>query len=221
MVKDNNKKIILHLCANTLVGSDSHYYNLDDDYEVIHIGEEVGVENYHPPENVYGVLANPVCTEFSTVAGFDKDFDLESGMVIVNHCFRIILEAQASSKSFKFWSMENPARGKLKSVIGKPTYIYQPWWFLGSPWTKETALWGVFNKPKRDFDNIEDVKQITELWIRPGRKIACLTYLHKSAVKYMPAYDWCKDVILAEKSDNGIRSMCSDGFARSFYLANK
>ena len=216
----SKKKIILHLCANTLVGSDSHYYDLDPDYEVIRIGEEIGVENYHPPKNVYGVFANPECTEFSTVAGFDKNNDIDKGMILVNHCFRIILEAQAKSDNFKFWVVENPARGKLKSVIGKPTYIYQPWWFAGSPWTKETALWGVFNKPERDFDNVEDVNQIPELWIRPGRKIACLTYLHKSAVKHIPEYEWCKDVILAEKSDKGIRSMCSDGFTKAFKLAN-
>ena len=57
------KKIILHLCAD--LGSDSRYYQLDDDYEVIKVGQEIGVENYNPPKNVYGIIANPPCTEFS------------------------------------------------------------------------------------------------------------------------------------------------------------
>ena len=86
------KKIILHLCAD--LGSDSRFYQLDDDYEVILIGEKIGVENYTPPKNVYGIIANPVCTEFSTAAGFDKVGDLDKGMVLVNHCKRIIEESK-------------------------------------------------------------------------------------------------------------------------------
>lgn len=67
-----NKKIILHLCAD--IGSDSTPYQDHDDYEVILVGKEIGVENFNPPENVYGVIANPVCTEFSTVrtGGFER-----------------------------------------------------------------------------------------------------------------------------------------------------
>ena len=40
------KKIILHLCAD--IGSDSRFYDISDDYEVIRIGEEIGVENNAP-----------------------------------------------------------------------------------------------------------------------------------------------------------------------------
>ena len=69
------KKIILHLCAD--IGSDSRYFALDNDFEVIKIGKDIGVENFNPPKNVYGIIANPVCTEFSTVAGFNKVGDLE------------------------------------------------------------------------------------------------------------------------------------------------
>ena len=85
-----NKKVILHLCAD--LGSDSRFYQLDDDYEVIMVGEKIGVENYTPPKNVYGVIANPVCTEFSTANGFHKVNDLKKGMEMVNHCIRIIEE---------------------------------------------------------------------------------------------------------------------------------
>ena len=69
-VKINSKKIILHLCAD--IGSDSRFYNDSDKYEVIKIGKEIGVENYTPPENVYGIIANPPCTEFSTARANGK-----------------------------------------------------------------------------------------------------------------------------------------------------
>ena len=61
---EKTKKIILHLCAD--LGSDSLFYQLSDEYEVIMIGEEIGVENYHRPKHVHGMIAHPVCTEFST-----------------------------------------------------------------------------------------------------------------------------------------------------------
>jgi hypothetical protein len=63
-------KIILHLCAD--LGSDSLFYQLSGEYQVIMVGEEIGVENYTPPPNVHGIIANPVCTEFSTASGFHK-----------------------------------------------------------------------------------------------------------------------------------------------------
>lgn len=56
-------KVILHLCAD--IGSDSKPY-ADNGYNVILVGKDIGVENFQPPKNVYGVIANPVCTEFST-----------------------------------------------------------------------------------------------------------------------------------------------------------
>src|SRR4030042_6885337 len=127
------KKTILHLCAD--LGSDSRYYQLDDNYEVILIGEKIGVENYNPPENVHGIIANPVCTEFSTANGFHKTRDYEKGMEMVNHCLRIIETAKP-----KWWVIENPANGKLKDFIGKPKMSYHLCRY-GSPGTKKTALW--------------------------------------------------------------------------------
>ena len=79
------KKIILHLCADT--GSDSYPYSQDPEYEVILVGSKIGVENYHPPENVYGIIANPVCTEFSTARSSGKARNPEEGMFLVEHCF--------------------------------------------------------------------------------------------------------------------------------------
>lgn len=65
----NKEKIILHLCADT--GSDSKPYQ-DAGYTVIKVGSDIGVENFQPPANVYGIIANPVCTEFSIATGFHK-----------------------------------------------------------------------------------------------------------------------------------------------------
>jgi len=204
------KKIILHLCADS--GSDSRYYKLDDDYEVIMIGEEIGVENYTPPKNVYGVIANPVCTEFSRAKCFSHIGDLEEGMILVNHCIRIIKECNP-----RFWMIENPANGRLKEKIGKPDHIYQPWEY-GSPWTKRTGLWGVFNMPAPIFNKWEDVPKNDKLYIRPGRKKPGLVYLHKSAIDLIPEFEFAKDHI---KCDADIRSMCSQGFAKAFYASNK
>ena len=202
------RKIILHLCAD--LGSDSRFYQLDDNYEVILIGEKIGVENYEPPENVHGVIANPVCTEFSTAQDFRIKKDVTKGMFLVEHCQRIIKKANP-----KWWAIENPANGRLKEFIGKPKMMYQPWMY-GSPWTKHTALWGDFEIPTPLFDNWEDVPKL-DLYIKPNRKKPGLDCLHKSAVDLIPEMQWAKQHI---KTDADIRSMCSQGFARAFYDAN-
>lgn len=204
------KKIILHLCAD--IGSDSRYYQLDDNYEVIKIGIEIGVENYTPPKNVYGVIANPVCTEFSTASGFHKVNDLKKGMGMVNHCLRIIKECKP-----KFWSMENPATGRLKEFLGKPKITYQPWRY-GSPWTKKTALWGNFQIPIPLYDKWEDVPKNETLYIRPNRPKPSLAFLHHSSKNLIPEMEWAKHLI---NDDMSIRSWCSQGFAKAFYEANK
>lgn len=203
------KKIILHLCAD--LGSDSLFYQLSDEYEVIKIGESIGVENYNPPARVHGVIANPVCTEFSTAKSFSHVGDIEKGLFLVDHCLRIIEEANPI-----WWVIENPFNGRLKETLGKPRGVYQPWEF-GSPWTKKTALWGNFNMPAPMFKKWEDVPKIEGLYIRPGRSKPGLVYFHKSAVDLIPEFQWAKEYI---KCDTDIRSMCSRGFAEQFFLSN-
>ena len=207
---NNNKKTILHLCAD--LGSDSYFYQLDPKYQVIMVGEKIGVENFNPPENVWGIIANPVCTEFSTAKGFHKENNIEKGMILVQHCQRII----ELSKPV-WWVLENPATGKLKDVLGKPKEIYQPWQY-GSPWTKKTALWGNFVMPKPIYKKWEDCPKNTSLYVRPGRQKPALAFLHKSSVDIIPEFQWAKENI---KCDADIRSMCSQGFAKAFYEANK
>lgn len=204
------KKIIIHLCA--YVGSDSRFYDLDDDYEVIIVDEKIGVQNYEPPENVWGVFANPECTGLTTIHGFDKQPLKYDSMFLVNHCIRIIKKCNP-----KWWVMENPALGKLKDIIGKPAAVYQPWEY-GSPWTKKTALWGNFIMPEKKYTNWEDVPKNEYLYIRPNRKKPSLAYLHVSSLKYIPEFDFAANKI---KTDSCLRSMCSQGFAKAFYEVNK
>lgn len=204
------KKIILHLCAD--IGSDSRYYQINNDYEVIMVGEKIGVQNFNTPKNVYGVIANPVCTEFSTASNFKEVKDLEKGMFLVNHCLRIIKEANP-----EFWVLENPFNGRLKEFLGNPKFVYQPWEF-GSPWTKKTALWGDFNIPEKIFKNWGEVPKNENLYIKPKRKKPGLDCLHKSAIDFIEEFEWAKDKI---KKDSDFRSLCSSGFAKAFYDANK
>ena len=200
-------KTILHLCADT--GSDSKPYK-DAGYNVILVGKDIGVENYNPPENVYWIIANPVCTEFSIATGFHKQTDIEKGLFLVKHCQRIIEACNP-----KFWVIENPATGRLKHYLGAPRLVYEPWQY-GSPWTKKTALWGAFNRPEALYHRWEDVPKNENLYIRPARSKPSLAFLHKSAKKFIPEFD-CFEV----NSDMDFRSLCSQGFAKAFFEANK
>lgn len=207
-IKENEVKIILHLCAD--IGSDSYPYQLDLNYEVIKIGKEIGVENYHPDRPIHGIIANPVCTEFS-FAKYLFEQDEEKGLFLVNHCKRIIKESDP-----KWWVIENPATGKLKDYLGKPDFVYHPWEF-GSPWTKKTALWGNFNAPVKLFNNWGQVEKNEKLYIRPGRGKPNFAFLHKSAINNIPEFEPFKGFI---DSDNAFRSLCSQGFARAFKKFN-
>jgi len=199
---------ILHLCADT--GSDSKPW-ADAGYNVILVGSEIGVENYHVLDKVYGVIANPVCTEFSTARSDGKARNPEVGMFLVNECLRIIEEAKPT-----FWVIENPAKGALKDYLGKPTYEYEPWWY-GSPWTKRTALWGEFNIPGREYDNWEDVPKLEGLYQRPGRGKPSLAFMHKSHYKYIPEFQCLPE----PQSDMEFRSLCSQKVAQAFFYANQ
>lgn len=207
------KKIILHLCADT--GSDSKPYQDGDEYEVIKVGSDIGVENFTAPDGVYGILANPVCLEFSTARSSGRARNPKEGMFLVNECFRIIQEARVSG-SLQFWSIENPAKGVLKEFLGEPKYQYEPWWY-GSGWTKKTALWGEFDIPQRIYHNWEDCPKIDGLYTRPGRGKPSLAFMHKNHKRFIREFDVFEDV----DSDMEFRSLCSQKFAQAFFEANR
>ena len=216
-------KIVLHLCAD--IGSDSYYYNIDDEYEVIRVGKDIGVENVfssygvtHLPNmnvetsKIVGIIANPPCTEFSTARADGKARENEIGYEIVNHCVRIISEIKPD-----WWVIENPARGTLKNYLGAPKYTYEPWHY-GSPWTKQTALWGNFIIPPKVFTKWEDVPKNENLYVRPRRPKASLTFLHKSSIYLIGEF---KPFINLVESDMSFRSLCSQKFAKAFWELNK
>lgn len=200
-------KIILHLCADT--GSDSKPYK-DNWYTVIRIGKDIGVENYHPPKNVYWVFANPVCTEFSTARADGRARNPEFGMEMVKECQRIIAECNPT-----FRVIENPATGVLKDYLGKPQLTYQPREY-GSPRAKKTSLWGKFNIPPKKYTKREDVEKIPELYTRPWRWKPSLAFNHKNHKRFIREFD-CFEV----DSDMEFRSLCSQKFAKAFYDVNR
>jgi hypothetical protein len=204
-----DKKTILHLCAD--IGSDSRFYQLDERYNVILVGKDIGVENFHSECKIHGIIANPVCTEFSTANCFNKHGDLNKGMFLVNHCRRIIDES-----SPEWWVIENPFNGKLKDIIGKPKHVYQPWQY-GSPWTKKTALWGKFNMPPHLFEKWQDVPKIKALYCKENRNKPSLADAHRAAVNFIPEFNFAINKV---HTDADIRSLCSQGFAQAFYHSN-
>jgi hypothetical protein len=165
-------KIILHLCAK--MGSDSLPYK-EAGYDVRIIGEDIGVENYNPPENVYGIISNPPCTMFSIARSKSKKpRDLCEGMKLVKECLRIIWECQYSVTGpgkqkpvLKFWCMENPSTGFLKWFMGNPAFQYSPYEY-GESYSKKTALWGMFNLPARPllFNPVGKGHCIGKKWLR-------------------------------------------------------
>lgn len=208
----NRDKIILHLCAD--IGSDSKPYR-DAGYTVICVGKDIGVENYHPPENVYGIIANPPCTMFSFArTNAKKPRDLNEGMFLVKECLRIIWECQTRIKSdvqkyspLKFWVLENPD-AMLKWFLGKPAMIYNPYEF-GEMYQKRTSLWGLFKEPKK-----------SPIQMTPEAKAKA-----KVNSQPLPKFDrmLTKDIApdyYGKLTRQDRRSICSPKFAQAFFEAN-
>lgn len=226
-------KTILHLCADT--GSDSKPW-ADAGYNVIRVGKDIGVENFTYTGEVYGVFANPVCTEFSTARKGGHARDPEVGMFLVNECLRIIKEVNP-----RFWVIENPARGVLKKYLGEPTFSYQPYQY-GSPWSKHTSLWGKFNIPPikyKTWSDVPDEIKIKELYVRPTATYAngqtrkstgvpSLAFMHaRKHLKYIKEFEAFMEIANREGNarsngaDMEFRSLCSQKFAQAFFEANK
>jgi hypothetical protein len=210
-------KIILHLCCDEEIHSDSQPY-IDAGYDVKLIGEKIGVENFHPPENVYGIIANPPCTEFSFAKSNAKfPRNIEKGMICVRHCLRIIWECQyklptplAKRTSLKFWMLENPF-GLLRRFLGHPALIFNPFDF-GDAYQKKTCVWGFFNTPKKN-----PVKEYSKDYIHTisqnGKPLKKFDKLFSNEIH--PTFFGKFD------RRRRRRSICSPGFAKAFFEANK
>ena len=208
----NQDKIILDLCGGTGAWS-RPYAEAGYDVRVITLPEN-NVIDYIPPQNVYGVLAAPPCTEFSPALetrlmsneGDCRDF--ECGMNIVNACIRIV-----HTSNPVFWGVENPS-GFLHKWLGESDYDFHPWYF-GDPWTKRTSIWDKFNIPHAKYFNWEDVPKNKNLYIRPGRKKPSIAFLHKSAQR-----ECFPDFEHECENDAEFRAITPPGFARAFFEAN-
>lgn len=201
-------KIILDLCGGT--GSWSKpYKEAGYDVRVITL-PEYDVCNYEPPENVYGILAAPPCTEFSVLncIASNRERDFNKGMVVVNACMNIIKKCNP-----KFWALENPV-GHLRKYLGEPTFTFQPWWF-GDGWTKKTDIWGDFNIPEIIFNDWNDVPKL-DIYTRPNRQKPSIAYLHKSAQKNIPQLE-----DFEVETDADLRAITPPGFASAFFNANQ
>lgn len=214
---NNGDKIILDLCGGT--GSWSRPYK-EAGYDVRLITwPENDVRTYTMPDNVYGILAAPPCTQFSFArTKAIKPRDLLSGMNIVISCLECVWHSQYQIKSdqqkypaLKFWALENPYFGMLRWFLGKPAFIFDPWEF-GDGYQKRTALWGYFNEPK---------KHPVEMTPEAKAKAKTNSYLHTLGVKF--DYLKSKDIhpeVYGKFDRQTRRSITPAGFAKAFMEAN-
>ena len=217
----NETKIILDLCSGT--GAWSKPYK-DAGYDVIEVTlPEYNVIEYIPPENVYGILAAPPCTEFSLARQKNRYMkekpksDYISGLSIVDACLRIIIISKPM-----WWALENPV-GKLRKYLKKPVYTFHPWEY-GDPWTKRTDIWGTTNKPLTICKTQQE----------------CLKYIGIPIKDYLNQRNICPSIrkgkLLPSKADldlkhfkycgmreerSAFRAITPSGFAKAFYEANK
>lgn len=140
---DNSNKIILDLCGGT--GSWSKPYK-DAGYDVRLITlPDYDVRTYIPPENVYGILAAPPCTDFASSGArwfAEKDRD---GRTIESLGVLVAVLGIIARCNPVFWALENPV-GRITRWMNKPAMSFNPCDY-GDPYTKKTLLWGVFNQP--------------------------------------------------------------------------
>lgn len=194
-------KVILDLCGGT--GSWSKPYK-DAGYEVRLITlPEHDVCTYHPPANVYGILAAPPCTMFSLArTRAKKERNFNEGMKTVKACLNIIWKCRATPKYKKdgclqFWALENPM-GFLRQFLGYPYFTFDPCDF-GDPYTKKTDLWGFFNIPQKSPIKLsEDEKQRCKINNRKLPSISDITGSKQAAR----------------------RAITPEGFAEAFFKAN-
>lgn len=211
----NKDKIILDLCGGT--GSWSRpYKEAGYDVRVITL-PDFDVETFIPPKNVYGILAAPPCTMFS-IARNDKTAlaprDMRKGMKTVNACLRIIHECLYDNyrvnDGLKFWALENPQSGYLKRFLGKAPFVFDPSEY-GDNHTKKTAIWGMFNEPKKTTKAItlrgdeNNYVMNVEKYFDEKRHLIPEGYREKTGLSMRTV----------------VRSITPQGFAKAFFKANQ
>jgi hypothetical protein len=204
------RKIILDLCGGT--GSWSKpYKEAGYDVRLVTLPEN-NVLTYEPPENVYGILAAPPCTEFSLAKnGSHRKRDLAEGMKTVEACMRVIWNCQLRGQ-LRFWALENPV-GLLRRFLGKAPYTFYQWWF-GDLGVKRTDVWGRFNEPRQTVFERPDDPYFVKRY-KTGKK----NLLAWSAPQ---CPEWAREYIEKQPDKRAaLRAITPPGFARAFFNANK
>ncbi len=218
------KGIILDLCGGTGswakpykdAGYDVRTITLPD-YDVERWREYPDLVELVRSNTVHGILAAPPCTMFS-IARNDKTAlekrDLRKGMRTVNACLEIIHEClydpyRISENSLKFWALENPASGYLDRFLGSPVAVFDPSEY-GDDHTKLTALWGMFNIPKKTHKSIGTKGKGQNFVKDVERYFAAKTHLIPAGYKAKTGLSMRTIV----------RSITPQGFAKAFQQAN-
>ncbi len=211
----SNDKIILDLCGGTGAWS-KPYKDAGYDVRIITLPDN-DIRNYNPPDNVYGILSAPPCTEFSLAKSNSKyPRKMEEGMELVYHCLRIIWEAQyklptplAKRTNLQFWALENPF-GLLRRFLGHPVMIFNPYDF-GNAYQKKTCLWGYFNLPKKS-----PCKEYTKDYIHHITPNGTIGKKFYKLLTREIAPDFYGKLTRQER-----RAITPSGFVKAFYEANK
>ena len=193
-MSDVHNKLILDLCGGT--GSWSRpYKEVGYNVKIITLPDQ-DVRLYIPPNNVYGILAAPPCTEFSFAKHFHGEgnysHDFLKGLAVVDACLRIIIISNP-----RWWVLENP-KGYLQRWLGAPTHIFDPWEY-GDNYQKTTCLWGDFAMPH------------PTVWKKPDD---CIKFSMLKSKDIHPEYYG----ILSRQIR---RAITPKGFAKAFFLANR
>ena len=179
-------------------------------------------------DDIYGILAAPVCTDFSfakTNAKYPRD--MRRAMKLIIACLNIIWECQynlptplAKRTNLKFWALENPY-GLLRRYLGHPVIIFNPYDF-GDSYQKKTCLWGFFNIPKKNL-----LKEYSKDYIHTISPNGKYLKPYKSLnPKLQKKFDMLASRNIAPEMFGKLtrqekRAITPQGFAKAFFEANK
>ena len=110
----------------------------------------------------------------------------------------------------KFWALENPASGYLDRFLGTAPFVFDPSEY-GDEHTKKTALWGMFNLPKKTTKAIT-LKGDENNYVKSVEK-----YFDKK--KHLIPDGYREKTGLSMRTV--VRSITLQGFAKAFYQVNK
>lgn len=138
------KGIILDLFSES--GNWSKPYR-EAGYEVIQVDlkhgkQDVRLIKYDPLRKVHGIIANPPCVVMSKARRRPTPDELLESLSCFDATCRLI-----ALHSPVFWVIENPFHSRIRQFYGPPKQRIVMSRF-GFPSSKETGLWGHFNKVK-------------------------------------------------------------------------